>query len=403
VSRLPHGPRGATLALVLAAVVLGPAGPASAASVELGRVNTGTGQCSGGSGVSTISAMQDRVPAAGPSYTAPFDGVAIRWSTRTNATAGLTAKLRFWRRTADPSKFVAGAQSNAETLPVSVVKDFDSQVQVKQGDVLGATFQNNANCIQTGLGPDFKAFLGNDQDPATGADATFGPSFFQGAANISARVETDNDGDLLGDDSQDTDDDNDNVSDFTDNCPLQANAGQENTDAQAGGDACDDDDDDDGLTDAAETELGTNPKVSDTDGDGLSDGRDRCPAEAGLFNGCPPLPDTVPPGVKLTGIPARIRRAALLSGRLRFGVEPSEPAAVEAELLATARGARLAQSFNLVLAKRSLPLGNGRRRVVLRPARRLVGRARRFKVRVRVTVTDASGNRRLVTRTIRVR
>ena len=388
--------------------MLGPAGPASAASVELGRVSTASAQCSGGSGVSTTTIVQDKVPAAGPSYTAPFDGVAIKWSTRANPTAGLTAKLRFWRRTADPNKFVAGGQSSAETLQVNVVNELGSQVQVQQGDVLGATFQNNANCLQSGLGADFRLSFVNNQDPATGTETAFSPSQFVAAVNISTLVETDNDGDLLGDDSQDSDDDNDNVPDGTDNCPLQENAGQEDTDAQAGGDACDDDDDDDGLTDAAETELGTNPKVSDTDGDGLSDGRDRCPAEAGLVNGCPmspvpPLADTVPPDVALTGVPARIGRAALLRGRLRFGVEPSEAAAVEAELLATARGARLAQSFNLVLARRSLPLGSGRRTVILRPAWRLVGRARRFRVRVRLTVTDASGNRRLVTRTIRVR
>ena len=281
-SRLPHGPRGATLVLFLVTVALGPASLASAASVELGRVSTGPNQCSGGGGVSTTSVVQDKVPAAGPTYTAPFDGLAIKWTTQANANAGLTAKLRFWRRTADPNTYVAGGQSGAEPMQVNVVNEFASQVEVKQGDVLGATFSNNANCLQSGLGLDFRLSFVNNQDPATGAETAFSPSQFVAAANVSALVETDNDGDLLGDDSQDSDDDNDNVPDGLDNCPLQGNAGQDNTDGQAGGDACDDDDDDDGLTDAAETELGTNPKVSDTDGDGSSDGRDRCPAEAGL-------------------------------------------------------------------------------------------------------------------------
>ena len=52
-----------------------------------------------------------------------------------------------------------------------------------------------------------------------------------------ALVETDNDGDLLGNDSPDDDDDNDNVPDGNDNSPLQGNAGQENTEGQARGDA----------------------------------------------------------------------------------------------------------------------------------------------------------------------
>jgi hypothetical protein len=40
--------------------------------------------------------------------------------------------------------------------------------------------------------------------------------------------------------------------------------------------------------------------------------------------------------------------------------------------------------------------------VLLKPGRRLIGTNRRFSVRLRVTATDAEGNRRLVTRTIRV-
>ncbi|MGG7379055.1 thrombospondin type 3 repeat-containing protein, partial [Escherichia coli] len=69
-------------------------------------------------------------------------------------------------------------------------------------------------------------------DPQTGAVVNN-----SGAAvnrvNVAAIVESDNDGDLLGDDSQDTDDDND------------------------------------GLSDGAELAAGTNPLNPDTDGDGL--------------------------------------------------------------------------------------------------------------------------------------
>ncbi|MBN2358106.1 MAG: thrombospondin type 3 repeat-containing protein [Deltaproteobacteria bacterium] len=46
------------------------------------------------------------------------------------------------------------------------------------------------------------------------------------------------------------DQDRDGIRNSHDNCPLVANAGQENTDGDAFGDVCDDDDDDDGFVDA---------------------------------------------------------------------------------------------------------------------------------------------------------
>jgi hypothetical protein len=58
-----------------------------------------------------------------------------------------------------------------------------------------------------------------------------------------------NDLDAQGD-ACDLDDDNDTVLDTVDNCPLVANPSQANHDADAMGDACDPDDDNDGVADA---------------------------------------------------------------------------------------------------------------------------------------------------------
>jgi hypothetical protein len=65
----------------------------------------------------------------------------------------------------------------------------------------------------------------------------------------------DSDGDSLGD-ACDPDDDNDTHIDATDNCPLTGNPAQQDNDGDGAGDACDADDDNDGVGDADETACG---------------------------------------------------------------------------------------------------------------------------------------------------
>lgn len=69
----------------------------------------------------------------------------------------------------------------------------------------------------------------------------------------------------------DNDADDDGVCDLDDNCPNDANPGQEDIDNDGDGDVCDDSDGD-GLTDDEELTIGTEWNNPDTDADGVNDG-----------------------------------------------------------------------------------------------------------------------------------
>jgi hypothetical protein len=189
-----------------------------------------------------------------------------------------------------------------------------------------------------------------------------------------------------------------------DNCPAVSGDNQADLDGDGQGDACDDDIDGDGVSNAAEAGRGTDPRNPDSDGDGVADGLDGCPALAGqTARDCPlRATDTAAARISLLGLSRRVKYRRFLRG-LSPNILVSEAASLDVTLLARARTARIARAGDLVLAERHLAISARTRSVRLKPKRALVAKSARFSVRVRVTATDAAGNRSTRTKTVPVR
>jgi hypothetical protein len=185
----------------------------------------------------------------------------------------------------------------------------------------------------------------------------------------------------------------------SDNCPGVAGDDQADLDEDGQGDACDDDIDGDGVANAAETARGTNARDPDSDKDGVRDGADACPTQKGTApRGC----DRRAPTIRLRKTAKKLTFKRFFDG-VRSRISVSEAASLDVTLLRSLKSAGAAKAGDLVLAEKHLKRSRKTRSVKLKPKRSLFGRAvLPTTVRLRVTATDAAGNRRTVTRKIKV-
>jgi hypothetical protein len=150
-------------------------------------------------------------------------------------------------------------------------------------------------------------------------------------------------------------------------------------------------------------------RVVASNGNGTTYGRDRTfrtgatPPSAPQGGGTQPAIDATAPRLTVSAL-RTIKRANLLRRGVRATVVADEPSTLRFELVGTASRVRLARAGDVVLAERTLPRAAGRRSATLKlPQRFRRGLSRRFSLAIRVTATDAAGNRAVTTRRLRVR
>jgi hypothetical protein len=187
--------KAAMTAITIGVVALTASSPAAAAT-SLGQAGNPFVVCDG-----PATYLQGSVGRA-PSYTVPAGGgVITSWSTAAVA-GGAQVKLALFRPTPTPDEYTTVGTSSAETMRSSSLNAFGTRIAVQAGDVLGMLILSGAHsCVAINTGSDgdrVQRVEGTLLD--TGMTQIFSdPSQSERRLNIAAVLETDADGDGIGD------------------------------------------------------------------------------------------------------------------------------------------------------------------------------------------------------------
>src|SRR3954452_11530358 len=196
-------------ALVIAAVLAAAASAQPAqASVTIGQTQGATDSCG-----SSIASVQD----GSPGYVAPSNGVIVSWSYLAGSQTP-AVKLRAYQTTANAMNWIARSESTlkqpgtgAGQVVANKLNTFSESpgLSIKSGDHLGLTTDVSGGamswaCISTTSASDLIRQK-NPPEPPVGMSGTFpGAALDHTKIGVSAVVEPDADGDLYGDETQDS-------------------------------------------------------------------------------------------------------------------------------------------------------------------------------------------------------
>jgi hypothetical protein len=265
-SRFSYRSRWAVVAVAAAAIAI--AGPAGA------QAATPVGATIGDPTLCPAGALFLQTTSPGNAYAAPTAGVLTSWSFHASSSPP-QVKLLVARATGTPNQYAIVGDSPEQTpAPGAGVTTYGGiSIDVQQGDILGVRLATAGDCISAS-GRSGYVSRGITANPAVGGSVTFVSSDDR-QVDISATLEPDADGDGLGDETEDADDDGDTVADGADNCAAAANTDQADLDGDDQGDACDADDDGDTVADGADNCAAVaNTDQADLDGDAQGDACD---------------------------------------------------------------------------------------------------------------------------------
>jgi hypothetical protein len=339
------------------------------------------------------------------------------------------------RRDAAPIRLVSDRRGKASRATGSVAR----AAHPEPGDVDGDEVRDEVdNCPNHRNGSQVNSDRDSEPNPGTPGSTVLGDACDDDDDNDgvpdarpdNCRVDfnpdqKDTDGDGYGDACPPVDDDGDTVINDDDNCDAVVNPDQDDLDGDDRGDACDADRDGDRFDDAYDNcPTVYNLEPNDLDGDGrLDDQLDRdgdgigtaCDPDEPVIASVPPPPPPAQPGVPPSADRSRPRLSVSVGRRYRLNeirgglvvrLRCSEACATTARLSLRRRDARRL-GVGRVVARGSARLGGGGTTYAFvrltRPARRALSRRARQRVTLSATAADPSGNRTVVSRRIELR